>query len=67
MTHRLRPEDFEYRKSSYSSAHGQECVEVGDLPGVSAVRDTRNRHLGALLFPSSEWSTLVRAAKASVG
>ncbi|MFL1427493.1 MULTISPECIES: DUF397 domain-containing protein [unclassified Nocardiopsis] len=63
MTHQLHPEDFEYRKSSYSSAHGQECVEVGDLPGVSAVRDTRHRELGALLFPSDEWSNLVTATK----
>ncbi|CAL9327394.1 hypothetical protein SUDANB121_00003 [Nocardiopsis dassonvillei] len=65
MTRRLRPEDFEYRKSSYSSANGPECVEVGDLPGVSAVRDTRNRHLGALLFPSNEWNNLLAATKST--
>ncbi|GAA1109824.1 DUF397 domain-containing protein [Nocardiopsis exhalans] len=66
MTHPLRrtaDRDFVFRKASYSTSHGQDCVEVGDLPGVSAVRDTRHRELGALLFPSGEWSGLVAAAK----
>ncbi|KOX23809.1 DUF397 domain-containing protein [Nocardiopsis sp. NRRL B-16309] len=66
MTHQLRThgeEDFAFRKSSYSTAHGQDCVEVGDLPGVSAVRDTQHRHLGALLFQSTEWSRFLTTAK----
>ena len=67
MIHQLCPDNFEYRKSSYSSANGPECVEVGDPPGVSAVRDTRNRHLGALLFPSNEWNNLLTAAKTTEG
>lgn len=57
--------DFVFRKASYSTAHGQDCVEVGDLPGVSAVRDTQNRELGALMFSSDEWSSLLAAAKHS--
>ncbi|MFD6094870.1 DUF397 domain-containing protein [Nocardiopsis flavescens] len=66
MTHLHRQpadQDFVFRKASYSTAHGQDCVEVGDLPGVSAVRDTQNRSLGTLVFPSSEWSGLLSAAK----
>ncbi|MEU3020535.1 DUF397 domain-containing protein [Nocardiopsis sp. NPDC007018] len=51
-----------FRKSSYSSARGQDCVEVADTPGMSAVRDTQNRAAGHLLFPGSEWAALVKAA-----
>ncbi|QVJ01506.1 DUF397 domain-containing protein [Nocardiopsis eucommiae] len=52
-----------FRKSSYSSARGQDCVEVADTPGTSAVRDTQNRELGALAFPSFEWTALLRVAQ----
>lgn len=61
--HRTTDQDFVFRKASYSTAHGQDCVEVGDLPGVSAVRDTQYREFGALLFSSSEWSGLLSVAK----
>ena len=52
-----------WRKSSYSSSTGQNCVEVAtNLPGVVAVRDSRNlegraAHLPrqlAILYPSLE-------------
>lgn len=49
-----------FRKSSYSSARGQDCVEVADALGASAVRDTQNREAGHLAFPSSEWAALLR-------
>ncbi|MEU3015945.1 DUF397 domain-containing protein [Nocardiopsis sp. NPDC007018] len=55
-------QDLEFRKSSYSST-AQECVEVADVPGVSAVRDTQHRDLGALAFPSSEWQALIDTAR----
>ncbi|WP_394345507.1 DUF397 domain-containing protein [Actinorugispora endophytica] len=54
--------ELKFRKSSYSSAQ-QNCVEVADTPRVSAVRDTQNRHLGALLFDSAEWRAFLTAAK----
>jgi hypothetical protein len=50
-----------FRKSSYSSAKGQNCVEVADAPGASAIRDTQNRQAGHLLFPSTEWAALLRS------
>lgn len=37
------------------------CAEVKE-GAVCALRDTQNRHLGALGFPASEWSALVGAA-----
>ncbi|GAA0976194.1 DUF397 domain-containing protein [Nocardiopsis tropica] len=65
MTHLLHSaDDFSFRKSSYSSPQGQDCVEAGDLPGVSAVRDTQHRELGALLFESPEWARFLRSTKA---
>ncbi|MFE1104161.1 DUF397 domain-containing protein [Nocardiopsis alba] len=53
-----------FRKSSYSGGQTQDCVEVADAPGMSAVRDTKHREEGHLPFPSTEWaaflSTLAR-------
>jgi hypothetical protein len=51
-----------FRKSSYSSATGQNCVEVADAPGMSAVRDTQHREEGHLAFPSAEWAALLSTA-----
>nr|WP_242422895.1 DUF397 domain-containing protein [Nocardiopsis sp. TSRI0078] len=49
-------------KSSYSAAHG-ECVEVAELGGSSAVRDTRHRELGALTFPGAEWRAFLKSSQ----
>ncbi|WP_087101458.1 DUF397 domain-containing protein [Nocardiopsis sp. JB363] len=51
-----------FRKSSYSGGQTQDCIEVADVPGLSAVRDTKRREDGYLAFPSSEWSALLRSA-----
>lgn len=48
-----------WRKSSYSSSHGQNCVEVADVPFGTAVRDTQHRELGHLEFTATEWSALL--------
>ncbi|WP_028649233.1 DUF397 domain-containing protein [Nocardiopsis sp. CNT312] len=53
---------LQFRKSSYSSAKGQDCVEVADFPGGSAVRDTQNREAGYLAFGSAEWDALLKVA-----
>ncbi len=56
-------DELTFHKSSYSGATTQNCVEVADLPAGAAVRDTQNRDLGTLAFPSSEWTALLRASK----
>lgn len=55
------PTEASWRTSSYTQQ--QNCVEVADLLGGAAVRDTQNRNLGALAFPSSEWAALVKIAQ----
>ncbi|MFC4561958.1 DUF397 domain-containing protein [Nocardiopsis mangrovi] len=57
-------ESLQFRKSSYSTAKGENCVEVADVLGVSAMRDTQNRHLGHLEFPGAEWVAFVDGVKA---
>jgi hypothetical protein len=48
-----------WHKSSYSGAQ-QGCVEVAELPEVTAVRDTKNRQAGILTFPRSSWLNFSR-------
>lgn len=45
---------LEWRKSSYSGIH-VDCVEVADLPGVVAVRDSKHSEAGVLFFSAAEW------------
>ena len=52
-----------WRKSSYSSARQENCVEVADLLDGAAVRDTQNREAGHLSYPSAEWVALLGAAR----
>lgn len=49
-----------------TAKNGGECVEVADVPGVSAVRNTENRSHGEPVFPSTEWRTPIEAVKRDV-
>ncbi|MEU4338280.1 DUF397 domain-containing protein [Micromonospora lupini] len=52
-----------WRKSTRSGSNGGECVEVADnLPGIVAVRDSKDPHGPALTFTPAAWATFVRAA-----
>jgi hypothetical protein len=52
-----------WRKSSYSGQSGQ-CVEVaGNLPGVMAVRDSKDPDGPALLLAPAAWRMLTRRVK----
>jgi hypothetical protein len=54
----------EWRKSSYSSSTGGQCVEVAlSLPGVVAVRDSKNPAGPALAFTSDEWRAFLAGAR----
>jgi Domain of unknown function (DUF397) len=51
-----------WRKSSYSTNGGQDCVEVaGD--GAVLVRDTTDRDGGTLVFSADAWQRFVKGIK----
>ncbi|MFJ8475559.1 DUF397 domain-containing protein [Kitasatospora sp. NPDC094011] len=50
-------------KSSYSN-NGGSCVEVApDFPGLAPVRDSKDPHGPALVFPSEAWKSFVAAVR----
>ncbi|MEV8327019.1 DUF397 domain-containing protein [Kitasatospora sp. NPDC056731] len=50
-------------KSSHSTDGGQ-CVEVApDFPSVMPVRDSKDPHGPALLFPTPAWQAFVTAVR----
>jgi hypothetical protein len=51
-----------WRKSSYS-ANGANCVEVANLPGVIAVRDSKDVTGPELTFTGQAWSAFVAGIK----
>jgi Domain of unknown function (DUF397) len=54
-----------WRKSTFSSPHGGNCVEVADLPdGGRAVRDSKDREGPALVFTPGEWSAFAEGVRA---
>ncbi|GAB3464717.1 DUF397 domain-containing protein [Streptomonospora sediminis] len=48
-----------FRKSSYSTGKGQDCVEVADAVGASALRDSKHPDQGHLMFPAGEWDAFI--------
>ncbi|GAB3727474.1 DUF397 domain-containing protein [Nocardiopsis nanhaiensis] len=53
-----------FKKSSYSSAQSQNCVEVADLPCGAAVRDSKHPTHGHVPFPSAEWTAFLTSTRA---
>ncbi|MEV4179991.1 DUF397 domain-containing protein [Streptosporangium canum] len=51
-----------WRKSSLSGS-GASCVEVAFVNDTVAVRDTKDREGGTLVFPRDEWTAFVGAIK----
>jgi len=53
-----------WRKSSRSSGGGQNCVEVAtNLPGIVAVRDSKNPAGAGLVVTPSAWAAFLRQLK----
>jgi hypothetical protein len=44
-----------WRKSTYSTNGGENCVETASGAGVILVRDTTNRDGGTLSIPAGAW------------
>jgi len=50
----------EWRKSSRSGDNGGNCVEVArNLPGIVAVRDSKNAGGPILTFSRDEWASFI--------
>ncbi|WP_329428983.1 DUF397 domain-containing protein [Streptosporangium sp. NBC_01495] len=53
-----------WRKSSRSGPNGGQCVEVAaNVPGVVAVRDSKNPDGSKLLFTPGQWSSFIGGIK----
>ena len=49
-----------WHKSTRSGGNGGDCVEVAvNLPGIVAVRDSKDRAGGTLVFTSSQWAAFL--------
>jgi hypothetical protein len=54
----------DWRKSTFSSSNGGNCVEVArNLPGVVAVRDSKDPDGPALVFTPADWEAFTAGLK----
>ncbi|MDF5752186.1 DUF397 domain-containing protein [Spongiactinospora sp. TRM90649] len=57
-----------FRKATASGGNGGECVEVAtNLPGVVAVRDSKDPNGPILTFTPDQWSAFLRTIKSVSG
>lgn len=52
-----------WRKSSYSTDHGPDCVEVAHAPGMIAVRDSKDLSGPILTFAAATFAAFLTSAK----
>ena len=52
--------ELSWRKSSYSSSNGGNCIEVAATPHTIAVRDSKNPHAPAVTFSQEAWEAFTR-------
>ncbi|WKU04203.1 DUF397 domain-containing protein [Micromonospora sp. HUAS LYJ1] len=56
----------QWKKSTRSGTSGGDCIEVADnLPGIVAVRDSKDPSGPALAFEPANWQAFVGLAKQS--
>ncbi|QGN48628.1 DUF397 domain-containing protein [Micromonospora sp. WMMC415] len=56
-----------WRKSTRSGDNGGDCVEVAtNLPGIVAVRDSKDPNGPALTFAPAAWSAFTAATKSGL-
>jgi Domain of unknown function (DUF397) len=57
----------EWRKSSYSGGNGGNCVEIArNLPGVIAIRDSKDPGGGALTLPPGAFAAFAAGIRAGL-
>ncbi|MFI0417430.1 DUF397 domain-containing protein [Spongiactinospora sp. 9N601] len=53
-----------WRKAHSSTANGEQCVEVAiSLPGLVAIRDSKDPNGPTLRFTPTEWTTFLHRIK----
>lgn len=52
-----------WRKASYSTGNGGNCVEVGTAARTVAVRDSKDPQGPALAFTPARWQAFTRALR----
>jgi Domain of unknown function (DUF397) len=57
-------EIMNWRRASFSSSNGQNCVEVANLPRAVAVRDSKNPDGPKLVISPAEWGSFTASVKA---
>ncbi|HEY2575469.1 MAG TPA: DUF397 domain-containing protein [Streptosporangiaceae bacterium] len=50
-------------RTSSRSSNGENCVELAPAPGGVAVRDSKNRTAGMIVFPPHAWAAFVRETR----
>jgi hypothetical protein len=55
----------DWRKASYSSGNGGNCVEIGQAGKAVAVRDTKDRTGVTLDVPAKAWRAFAARLKAN--
>jgi hypothetical protein len=58
--------DLKWRKASFSSNGGGECIEVGEARRAVLVRDTKERAGAVLRFSPDAWQRFVDRVKRSL-
>ncbi|GAA2875150.1 hypothetical protein Acy02nite_36270 [Actinoplanes cyaneus] len=54
-----------WHKSTRSGGNGGDCVEVaGNLPGIVALRDTKDPDGTVLVFTRAEWAAFIDGVRA---
>lgn len=55
--------DVRWRKSSYTTSNGGDCVEVARLAEGVGIRDSKNREHGHLTMPLTQFTALLTHLK----
>ncbi|MFJ3646975.1 DUF397 domain-containing protein [Streptomyces murinus] len=56
------PSELAWFKSSYSSASGDNCIEVATTPATTHVRDSKDKQGPQLALAPNTWSAFVAYA-----
>ncbi len=51
--------ELSWRRSSYSSSNGGNCVEVAATPGTIVIRDSKNPGSATLAFSCDCWQAFI--------